>query len=131
MQKVCFKCGIMKDINLFYTHKMMADGHVNKCKECNKNDVRANRLKNVDYYRNYDANRPNYNDRIRANVAYTREYREKFPEKYRAHTAVGNALRSGIIVKPSICPKCGDITKSSQMHGHHSDYSKPLEVDWM
>jgi hypothetical protein len=40
--KRCFKCGIEKELDEFYKHPMMPDGHVNKCMECNKRDVREN-----------------------------------------------------------------------------------------
>lgn len=40
--KVCFKCGIEKDLNSFYKHSEMKDGHLNKCKTCTKIDT-ANR----------------------------------------------------------------------------------------
>ena len=39
--KKCFKCGVTKDISMFYRHPAMRDGRLNKCIECTKNDVKT------------------------------------------------------------------------------------------
>ena len=46
-KKTCFKCGIEKGIDDFYRHPQMSDGHVNKCKDCNKKDVKGNYDTNI------------------------------------------------------------------------------------
>lgn len=45
--KICFKCGVNKPIDLFYKHPEMKDGHLNKCIECTKRDVRNKYKENI------------------------------------------------------------------------------------
>jgi hypothetical protein len=57
----------------------------------------------------------------------TKAWEKRNPEKRRAHWAVKAALRTGALVKPDACLKCG----TGQTEAHHPDYSKPLEVVWL
>lgn len=55
--KKCFKCGLVKAIDEYYKHPQMADGHLGKCKNCTKDNVRTNYSEKRDKYREYDAHR--------------------------------------------------------------------------
>lgn len=123
--KVCFKCREEKPIGDFYKHKEMADGHLNKCKECTKSDVRLHRSEN-NSVREYDRKRSKTPER-RAHIAMvSKKWRMENPQGYKAHTALGNAVRDKKITKMP-CEVCGN----SRSHAHHDDYSKPLSVRWL
>jgi hypothetical protein len=38
--KICFRCGKEKPLFDFYKHGQMADGHLNKCKDCTREDAK-------------------------------------------------------------------------------------------
>jgi hypothetical protein len=123
--KRCRECRELKPIEQFYKHKQMADGHLNKCKNCVCSRIRAYR-RNNDSVREYDRERaktPKVKARIREN---TIRWRKQNPDKYRAQTAIGNAVRDGKLKKQP-CEICG----SMRAHAHHDDYAKPLEVRWL
>lgn len=119
--KTCFKCGAEKPLTDFYKHSGMADGHVNKCKECNKKDVKKNRSDSLDHYREYDRGRGN-----RQGLEYVKEYRERYPKKYAAHNKVNNAIRDGKLHR-GCCEVCGDENSVA----HHDDYDRPLDIRWL
>lgn len=128
--KTCFKCGEEKELDAFYKHKMMADGHVNKCKECNKRDVRENRAAKVEYYREYDKLRHQSDPKVKERVSrYVKKWTADNPIKRAASTIVGNAVRDGRLFKPNYCTECGALDRV--IHGHHDDYAYPMTVRWL
>jgi hypothetical protein len=52
------------------------------------------------------------------------------PEKRKAQTAVGNAVRDGKLVRGT-CERLHEGTCKGRIEAHHEDYSKPLEVRWL
>ena len=138
--KSCFKCGAEKPLSEFYKHKMMADGHVNKCKSCNKADVTANRELKADKYKAYDKTRAKNLDRVEGRKSYllteagktskakaTRKYIEANPKKRSVHMKVGNAIRDLKLFRRP-CEVCG---AESNIVAHHCDYDKPLDIMWL
>jgi len=118
--KQCFKCGEIKPLQDYYKHKMMGDGHLNKCKQCTKDDVRAReseKKKDPDWVESekdrhrLKYHRLEYREIHKPTTEQKRKimerYKAKFPEKIKA------AYMSGRI-KPQI--------KGSNMH--HWSYNE-------
>ncbi len=124
--KNCFKCNTVKPLSEFYAHPRMADGHVNKCKECNKNDSTANRNKNIEKVRAYDRARSKEPERIKAAAEVTRAWRAEDSLRVLAHSSVARAIRRGDLVRQPCC-RCGE----EKAVAHHEDYEKPLDVVWL
>lgn len=127
--KTCFKCSRRLPLACFYKHKMMADGHLGKCKDCTRADAARNREENLERYREYDRSRSKDPLRAARQAKVIEGWIERNPEKRAAQVAVGNAVRDGRMFKPEGCEMCG--TSDRRIHGHHDDYSKPLEVRWV
>jgi hypothetical protein len=130
--KACFKCHQTKPLEAFYAHPRMADGHVNICKECVKKRAAV-------HWRNVIKPDPvrllNERRRCRGRVQKTlnpealrrgkKAWAARNPEKRRAQTLVGNAIRDGRLQRQA-CEVCGSVA-----HAHHDDYAKPLDVRWL
>ena len=122
--KACFKCDRCLPLTEFYKHPMMGDGHLGKCKECTRRDVRENYMKRRDQYLEYERKRSRTPER-RAGIRLSQE---KWSDHHRARILLHNAVTRGRIVKPKECQDCGAATR---LDGHHPDYTKPLDVVWV
>lgn len=97
-----------------------------RCKECIKSAVRA--------YAKTEAGKATERKRNahplrKAKIsARAKEWSAKHPDRYKAHYTVSNAIRDGRLAKPKACESCGG---HGRIHGHHHDYSKPLDVRWL
>jgi hypothetical protein len=120
--KHCKICGQDKGLSDFYY--VTYNDKPGVCIECYKTRVKANREANKEQYSAYEHER-NLKRRDYMHEQQ-RKHRANNPEKYKAHTAVGNALRDGRLIRKP-CEKCGNIKSQA----HHPDYSKPIEVIWL
>lgn len=130
--KKCCKCGSIKPISEFHKNRSRKDGHCYQCKVCVKKRQQ----------RYYDKNRNHIKERQRVYDKENREAlrerwnnetekrKERFPLKISARNKVQSAVLLGKITKPEACEICGE-TPDYPLHGHHEDYSKPLEVIWL
>jgi len=127
--KICFKCDTRKPLTDFYKHKGMADGYLNKCKECNKKDTKENTEKNKDYY----VEMKKKYSQTESGKESCRKSKQKWMDdnliKRSANIIIGNAVRDGKIIKPLSCSQC-NVT-GVRIHGHHDDYAYPMAVRWL
>jgi hypothetical protein len=120
----------------FYKHSRMADGHLNKCKECTKKDVHNNYTKKLDDLewvekelarqreKSRKARQLGLNQRNTNNSK--KEWIKRNKHKRFAHEKVRQAIISGKLSKAP-CEICG----SGNSEAHHEDYSRPLDVSWL
>ena len=140
-EKTCITCGVTKPIDDYYKHRGMADGHLNKCKECQKANSLAAKRANPEKYREISRKYANKEEvklknKIKRGTEKGKEqarkafinYIEKYPKKYKAVKALHRAVKSGVILRPSICSECG---KEGKIHAHHDNYNYPLVVRWL
>ena len=121
--KKCICCGEAKPLDEYYTHPQMKDGHLGRCKECQKELSRSrDKVKRADY----DKTRETTPERKAAKKKYQQNRRALHPDKYKAHSMVSDHIRNGRLMRKP-CIICGN----EKSQAHHPDYCKPIDVVWL
>jgi len=134
--KVCVTCRESLPLASFGKSKRNVGGFQGVCKRCAYAKFKAWRIKNrpkvaariyvrkerqrkelQEYYREYRKSHPGLES-----------LRARYPQKEAARRKLRSAVELGNIIKPSSCQQCG---ASGSLHGHHHDYSKPFDVEWL
>ncbi len=110
----CCRCKRVLPKGEFYKCSNRKRGYRYDCKECSKK---------------YDASTKRKITRATWQKNHRDDaWREKNGDKDKARQRLRYLVRSGDIVKPSSCSNCGS---ECDPHGHHHDYTKPLDVVWL
>lgn len=118
--KTCRECGRTLPISEFYRATRNSDGHINRCKDCHGLYTRRYKEKHREKYREYARL---YRGKGKRAIP-TETCREQMMAKYKVKYAVS----SGRLLKSFFCERCWS---AGVLHGHHTDYSKPLSVIWL
>lgn len=108
---ICKKCKLEKDVIDFKSGKRN-ERYIYRnsiCSKCTYSEIKNKR------------------NLVRLAVG-SRAWRLKNPLKAKAHSVVSSARKSGKLIRPKNCSECNSKGK---IHGHHDDYSKPLNVVWL
>lgn len=128
--KQCSKCQEIKPETDFYKDSRTKDGFKCQCKRCHNKTNVATRSKenarriNREYMRRRRIEHP---DIVRSHDK-EREANRPNDEKKLARMLLNVAVRDGRIKKPNCCEECGAV---GTVYGHHHDYSKPYDVEWL
>jgi len=142
--KRCTQCRETKSSDMFYRSAKNKDGMGSHCKPCSKEVGRAWVAKNKDRNRakkrewneaNAELNASYKRKWVSANKekasAATRTSQRKYPEKHRARKSLVQAVYMGKVSKPDQCEDCRGRFPKEKIQGHHKDYTKPFDVEWL
>lgn len=130
--KKCTKCGREKPASLFRRSSTLKDGLTSRCIECIREDGREQRQNNLEKARGWQRRwRQNSGDdphlRQRKNAS-NRKWSARNKHKRRAHKIVELAIIRGDLARPETCQQCG---AAGNIQASHTDYSRPLDVEWL
>ena len=112
MEKYCSRCKTTKEpLHKYSKNKSGIQYH--HCRNCDSDRMRE--------YVKTSIGRENVNQAVYRSV-------DKHKKKQKARQKLCYQTRIGNIIRPTKCSKCQE---KAYIFGHHSDYDKPLLVDWV
>jgi hypothetical protein len=121
--KPCRKCGKVLPLTEFSPDPRKTDGHVGQCRPCRAATRAAyyEKHREQEYVRFQEYYRTSPHKRAALKAA-------QLSPRGVARQTLHSAVRGGAVTKPTSCEECG---LTALLHGHHEDYSKPLDVEWL
>lgn len=110
---ICRKCKLQEGTILIQKNR---NNKYYWCRPCNAEKAKA--------YRRTERGKDVYRAMMRKQYLVNRD-------KIRARHKLGRSVECGDILKPEECSLCKKKVNKVNLDGHHTDYSKPLEVQWL
>ena len=137
LEMTCTKCNITRPMNEFHKDSSTPKGFCKQCKVCRNAYRESHRENAINLSREYYLNnkdkvksrvkRYNKTDKgIKSKAKACKNWVDKNPKKSKVRYLVFKAVGDGVIEKVP-CEVCGDVN----VHAHHCDYDKPLDVMWL
>ncbi len=123
--KRCRICQQNRPPSDFYDQPGSRDGKRNECRFCFSDAVCRRQRENGDRYKAYQRQWRKENQEM---VRVYEHSHAQSPER-RARNSAKAAAKWGTIARPQECPRCG--SQGKEIHAHHEDYSRPLDVRWL
>lgn len=120
--KRCSKCGAEKPREAFPRETRQRDGRSAECRKCKSEREARNRARISAQQKRWEQENPDKQDSRRA------RYTTKHAARVKARSDLNHAVERGEVTRPATCERCGG---GEEIHAHHRDYSKPLEVEWL
>ena len=118
--KVCSKCNEDKPLSDFYARAYRAGGYEKRCIAC--------MLAYSKQYNKDNSDKVNSRKKVlRKEKKEKEDYESMTPKQRIAYRLVSNAMRNKHL-HPEPCVECGS---EKNVHAHHNDYDKPLNVTWL
>jgi hypothetical protein len=111
--KSCTICSILKPLTEYGPDKRRTEGRLSSCRECEKSRKKEYDLKPW--------------SRVLSKLGKARRRLEN-PDQSHAIYVAERLVYKGIKIKPDLCESC---SSTKHLEGHHKDYSKPEEVEWL
>lgn len=126
--KTCKECGASLPLTDFYVYKTgySAGMTTPTCKGCQRARARKWRYEHHERALAKMAARRKTPEYLAKNHADHRKSVARHPEKQAARKLLNNAIKRGDITRQP-CVACG----KPNAHGHHHDYSRPFDVEWL